>query len=56
MTLATKSDAIREYAYAVGHEHADQAWLITDYDVWVRNPFYHGPAQRHPEDDSDAYE
>lgn len=57
MTLATYDDAMREYAWNVGLEYPyrDQQWLLTDYDVWVRNPHYTGPEQRHPEDDSDCY-
>ena len=49
--LATPDDAIREFAANVGRDRAEQAWLLTDYDTWVRNPFYCGPAVRHPEDD-----
>ena len=49
--LATPDDAIREFALNVGRDRAEQAWLLTDYDTWVRNPFYCGPAVRHPEDD-----
>ena len=48
--LATESDAMAEFARNVGGERREQAWLLTDYDVWVRNPHYTGPAQRHPED------
>ena len=55
--LATPDDAIREFAANVGRDRAEQAWLLTDYDTWVRNPFYCGPAVRHPEDDYfDYYE
>ena len=54
--LATPADAMREFAYAVGPECADRAWLLTDYDVWVRNPAYTGPDVRHPEDDYDEWE
>lgn len=49
--LATEADAMREYAENVGREQLDRAWILTDYDVWVRNPFYQGPPVRHPEDD-----
>lgn len=49
---ATPGDAMREYARNVGHEdrHVESAWILTDYDVWVENPHYRGPAQPHPED------
>lgn len=54
--LATPQDAMREYAANVGRESPDRAWILTNYDVWERNPFYHGPAVRHPEDDQDDEE
>ena len=48
--LATKTDACREYAMNVGVERPEQAWILTDYDTWERNPHYHGPAVPHPEE------
>lgn len=52
MPLATYDDAMREFAANVGRDHPDRAWILTDYDVWIRNPFYNGPPNpRHPEDD-----
>lgn len=53
--LATVTDACREYARNVGFENQDCAWICTDYDTWEKNPFYRGPAVRHPEDDPDDY-
>lgn len=50
MPLATMSDAVREYARNVGAERRDQAWIVSPYDTWERNPFYSGPPQPHPED------
>ena len=38
-------------AWERGQANPNQAWILTDRDVWHRNPFYHGPAVRHPEDD-----
>ena len=51
MTLATHSDAMREWAENVGYEarYANRQWILSDYDVWMRNPHYVGPAQTHPE-------
>jgi len=49
--IATISDACREYARNVGHERPDQAWILTDYDTWQKNPFYVGPPVPHPECD-----
>jgi hypothetical protein len=53
MPLATEADAMREFAENVGDsEHWKcRQWILTDYDVWVRNPHYSGPPQRHPEVD-----
>jgi len=50
--LANESDAMREYARNVGFEdhHVKRAWILTDFDVWVRNPYYSGPPQPHPEE------
>lgn len=42
--------AIREWAWNVGAEYPNEAWLLSDLDTWERNPFYRGPAQPHPED------
>lgn len=53
---ATEAEAMQEFARNAGDEFADRAWLLTSYDVWVRNPHYVGPPQRHPEDDSEAYD
>lgn len=49
---ATMSEAVDEWARNVGSfpRYIDQAWLSHDYDVWVKNPHYTGPAQPHPED------
>lgn len=50
--FATKSDAVSEWAWNVGHypRFIDSAWLNHDWDVWVKNPHYTGPVQPHPED------
>jgi hypothetical protein len=49
--LATPGEAVKEYARNVGAERPEQAWILTHYDTWERNPFYAGPPVRHPEDD-----
>ncbi len=56
MPLATMDDACREYVYNAGAQHPDHAWILSPWDSWHRNPFYLGPPQKHPEDDSDADE
>lgn len=50
MPLATMSDAVREYARNAGSERPDQAWVLSPYDTWERNPCYSGPPQPHPEE------
>lgn len=47
---ATDAEAEAEYARNVGYERQDRAWILSDRDVWYPNPFYAGPAVRHPED------
>ena len=52
--LATRAEAVREYAYNCGAP-ADRAWILHDWDVWTPNPRYDGPPVPHPEDvDADA--
>ena len=48
------SASMREYAGNVGSENTEQAWILTPFDTWERNPYYNGPPVRHPEDDSDC--
>jgi hypothetical protein len=36
-----------------GEENPDAAWVLTDRDVWHRNPFYTDPPVPHPEGDRD---
>jgi hypothetical protein len=50
--LATLAQADAEYALNVGMQRPHQAWVLSDRDVWYRNPAYCGPAVRHPEDDA----
>lgn len=59
--LATPSEACREFAQAVGFDNMaagreQPAWILTNWDSWERNPYYTGPAVRHPEDDSEPGE
>lgn len=49
--LATKSEAVDEWARNC-EAPAHVAWLLHDYDVWVRNPRYTGAPVSHPEDDT----
>lgn len=42
--------ACREYAQNYGKDHPNKEWILTDFDVWVRNPHYTGEPGPHPED------
>jgi|LauGreSBDMM110SN_4_FD.fasta_scaffold38061_2 hypothetical protein len=53
---ASPAEALDEYAVNAGETFADSQWILTPWDVWVQNPKYQGPPQKHPEDDSDLYE
>ena len=50
---ATPQEAMNEWAWNVGSydRFKDSEWLLHDNDVWLRNPHYSGPPQRHPEAD-----
>ena len=48
---ATPAEADREEAWNKARERSDEAWILTDRDVWHKNPFYDGPPVPHPEDD-----
>ena len=49
-----QQEAHAEMTQIFGMENPDSQWILTDYDVWVKNPYYHGPEQQHPEDDTPA--
>ena len=53
--LATEAEADREWVFNVGAERAQQAWVLSDRDVWYKNPAYVGPPVPHPEDDTSEY-
>lgn len=44
-------DLVHDQASELGRNRPDQAWISTSWDVWARNPHYHGPAVPHPEDE-----
>jgi hypothetical protein len=48
---ATQAEADREYVRNVGAEDTERCWILSDRDVWYRNPFYRGEDQPHPEDE-----
>lgn len=51
--MASPSDALREYGSNAGMDNPDRPWILTPWDVWVRNPSYVGPPAPHPEEDWD---
>ncbi len=45
-------EAHKEMVQCWGAEKPDQEWILTDFDVWEKNPYFTGtPTNRHPEDD-----
>jgi hypothetical protein len=44
-------ELMRWEADAVGEHRPDHEWILTNYDVWVKNPHYKGEPGPHPEDD-----
>lgn len=50
------SAAVRDYVLVEGRENPDYQWISSPFDTWHKNPFYSGPDQLHPEDDSWQYE
>ena len=49
------AEADRHFAYALGAERPEQAWILSDRDVWYANPFYHGEPVPHPYEDDELY-
>ena len=48
----TRQEAHKEMIQIYGGEKPDHEWILTDYDVWVKNPYFTGvPTNEHPEDD-----
>jgi hypothetical protein len=45
------SAALSQWAAAYGEEDPKSAWILTPYDIWMKNPHYSGPPVPHPEDD-----
>jgi hypothetical protein len=53
-------EAHNEMVQLFGAEKPDQEWILTDFDVWAKNPYYTGKPGPHPEDEhpdpADYYE
>ena len=47
-----QQEAQKEMIQIYGMEKPHHEWILTDYDVWVKNPYFTGVATNtHPEDD-----
>jgi hypothetical protein len=44
-------EGIAEQVQIFGAEMPDRQWILSGWDTWERNPYYHGEEQQHPEDD-----
>ena len=53
MTYEQMAD--REQARNWGYLQQDEAWILTDRDVWHKNPFYCGPPVPHPDLNDDCH-
>jgi hypothetical protein len=51
--MSAIQEADRQYAHESGRDRPQQAWILSDRDVWYANPFYTGPAVPHPDDEGD---
>ena len=45
------SEGIAEQVQIFGAEMPERQWILSGWDTWERNPYYHGEEQQHPEDD-----
>lgn len=53
---STDTEWDRAEAYQLGGDNPNRAWVLTDRDVWHKNPFYKGPPVPHPELDEHGFE
>lgn len=51
--MSTESEMDMDDAKVKGYHRPDQAWILSDRDVWYANPYYKGPPVPHPEDYND---
>lgn len=51
--MKTQSEMICDeehfYVYEKGSVDTERCWILSDRDVWYRNPHYKGKPQPHPE-------
>ncbi len=46
---STTAELDRDDANLAGRSRTKQAWILSDRDVWYRNPYYVGPPVQHPD-------
>lgn len=46
---STMMEVVQQEVQDMGSRRQDQAWILSDRDVWMKNPYYRGPAVQHPE-------
>tara|TARA_R100001463_G_scaffold36318_1_gene78469 strand:- start:145 stop:321 length:177 start_codon:yes stop_codon:yes gene_type:complete len=55
--MKTQSQSICDeehfYVYEKGSVDTERCWILSDRDVWYRNPHYRGEVTPHPEDDEE---
>jgi hypothetical protein len=49
-------EGMKEQQQIFGAENPDHEWILTDWDVWLKNPYYTGEPGPHPEQDPETYE
>ena len=47
---STAAEIDQNDAWLIGSRNVDKAWILSDRDVWYRNPYYVGPAVPHPDE------
>ena len=52
---STDDEWDRAEASELGAADPSSPWVLTDRDVWHRNPYYQGPPARHPEDEPEDW-
>lgn len=48
-TVTSDAEWDRAGAAELGAHRPECAWILSDRDVWYRNPSYRGPPQPHPD-------
>jgi hypothetical protein len=51
-SMTWETEAVRQYAYAIGSENTERAWILSPFDTWEPNPFYIGEPQPHPNEEN----